>query len=77
MSNYNTVHEKGKVGTGQRSGAWELYDLEADCAERSDLSKVDPRRLRAMIERHRDWQTRVGATDWEAILQAGGFHQGG
>ena len=49
MSNYNTVHEKGKVGTGQRSGAWELYDLEADCAERSDLSKVDPRRLRAKL----------------------------
>jgi arylsulfatase len=78
VSYYNTIHEEGlKVGTGQRSGVWELYDLEADRAELTDLSKAESRRMRTMIERHSDWQRRVGVTDWETILRAGGFHNGG
>ena len=78
VSYYNEVHEEmNRVGTGRRTGPWELYDLEADRTELNNLAREQPRRLRVMIDRYRAWERRVGVTDWEEILKAGGFYDGG
>jgi arylsulfatase len=54
-----------------------LYDLEADRTELNNLAREEPRRLRAMIDRYHAWERRVGVTDWEEILKAGGFYDDG
>ncbi|MCU0246307.1 MAG: arylsulfatase [Bryobacter sp.] len=78
VSYYNEIHEEmNKVGTGPRTGTWELYDLETDRTELDNLAARQPRRLRAMIEQHRAWERRIGVIAWEEILKAGGFHEGG
>ena len=40
---------------------WELYDLDADRPEATDLAKEHPERLRAMAALWRSWSKRVGA----------------
>jgi arylsulfatase len=78
VSYYNEIHEEmSKAGTGPRTGAWELYDLETDRTELSNLARKESRRLRAMVERHRAWEKRIGVINWEEILKAGGFHESG
>lgn len=75
---YNEIHEEmSKVGTGPRTGAWELYDLDSDRTERNDLAREESRRLRAMAGRHRAWEKRIGVINWEEILKAGGYHESG
>lgn len=75
---YNEIHEQmNRVGTGRRTGAWELYDLETDRTELNNLAGKEPRRLRSMVEQYRAWEKRVGVTDWEVILKAGGFYDEG
>jgi len=78
VSYYNEIHEEmAQVGTGPRTGPWELYDLAAERAELNNVATQQPKRLQSMIARHRAWESRAGVTDWEEILKAGGFHQGG
>jgi arylsulfatase A-like enzyme len=40
-------------------GAPELYDLQADPAETTDLASKDPNRVQAMLTSLRDWQRSV------------------
>ncbi len=78
VSYYNEIHEEmGKVGTGRRTGAWELYDLEADRTEMDDLAPTHARLVRSMIRAHRAWELRVGVVDWEEVMKAGGFYDAG
>jgi arylsulfatase len=77
VSYYNEIHEEiNKVGTGRRSGAWELYNLDKDRTELNNVAAKEPERLRAMIDSYRKWERRVGVIDWEEILKAGGFYEG-
>jgi len=48
----------------KHSGGWELYDMETDRTELSDLSKGEPERAKAMIAQWDAWATRVGVEPW-------------
>ena len=44
-----------------RSGKWQLFDIEADGTETTDLSKREPQRLARLARQFESWQKRVGA----------------
>ena len=78
VSYYNDIHEEmGRVGTGRRTGQWELYNLESDRTELLDLSAVYPDKAEEVSRKWEAWATRVGAMDWEELLRLGGYDRAG
>jgi arylsulfatase len=78
VSYYNEIHEEmRRVGTGRRTGRWELYDLEIDRTEQSDLARENPDKVQELSAKFRIWANRVGARDWQALLRIGGFDDNG
>ena len=57
----------GPVGTGRRTGPWELYDMDADRVELHDLSAAHPQLRDKLIEEYGRFSERTGVSDWEAI----------
>lgn len=55
------------VGTGHRTGPWELYDLEADRVELRDLAAAHPQLRDKLIEEYGRFSERTGVSDWEEI----------
>jgi arylsulfatase A-like enzyme len=66
-------NQGGTPASAVRAGRWklveffeddhvELYDLEADVGETTDLSRERPDRTRALHDRLREWRRSVGAT---------------
>jgi arylsulfatase len=45
-------------------GPWELYDMEADRTELTDLAEREPERLAAMAENWTEWAKRTRALPW-------------
>jgi len=45
-------------------GGWELYDMEADRTELSDLSATEPDRAQSMVRQWEAWAKRVGVEPW-------------
>jgi len=45
-------------------GAWELYDMEADRTEQSDLAAAQPERVQAMAEQWLVWAKRSDVIPW-------------
>jgi arylsulfatase len=43
---------------------WELYDLQSDRAESSDLAAAQPERVAELRQRYADWTARVGVLPW-------------
>lgn len=50
-------------------GPWELFDMEADRTEMSDLAAQDPERVRDMAARYEEWAKRCGVIPREKILE--------
>jgi arylsulfatase A-like enzyme len=74
VSFYNEVEEDPVTfGLGARTGAWELYDMEKDRSECSDLARAHPERVRAMERQYEQWARRCGVVPWEEILRDGGW----
>jgi arylsulfatase A-like enzyme len=74
VSYFNEIHEEmNRVGTGRRTGAWELYDLESDRTETRNLAQIEPDRTRQMVARYDEWAARTGVRDWEALISEAGF----
>ena len=48
----------------QQPTRWELYDMESDRTELSDLSQKYPDRKQAMIRQWQAWADRVGVQPW-------------
>jgi arylsulfatase len=46
---------------------WELYDLEADRTETTDLASKHPKRVREMAELYRRWARRCGVLPWAEL----------
>ena len=57
----------GPVGTGTRTGPWELYDLEADRVELHDLAAAHPQLRDKLIEEYGRFAERTGVSDWDEI----------
>jgi len=49
--------------------AWELYDMDADRTELTDLAHVYPDRVRAMADQYEAWAARCGVIPREKILE--------
>lgn len=76
VSVYNNIHEEmNRVGTGRRTGHWELYDLANDRTELRNLAAANPDRVQAMAARYQQWASELGVRDWESLLRLGGYHQ--
>ncbi len=76
VSYYNDVHEDMQgVGTGPRTGPWELYNLADDRTELTNLATKQPERLQEMLNRYQAWEQRLNILDWEDALRRGGYHQ--
>ena len=74
MSYYNEVEEDPVTfGLGARTGPWELYNMESDRSECSDLARANPERVRALERQYEQWARRCGVLTWEEILRAGGW----
>lgn len=50
-------------------GPWELFDMEADRTEMSDLAAQNPERVRDMAARYEEWAKRCGVIPREKILE--------
>lgn len=46
---------------------WELYDIEADRTELTDLSAESPEVVKELSAKWRQWADRVGVVDWEQL----------
>ncbi len=49
------------------SRPWELYDLDADRTELSDLARKFPETVAAMDKRYLEWARKVGVEDFDEI----------
>jgi arylsulfatase A-like enzyme len=56
-------------------GPWELYDMESDRTEMHDLSRSEPDRLNAMIQKWESWAKGVGVSFPEPINYYKTFNQ--
>lgn len=48
-----------KLVAAEKNGDWELYQINVDGTELNDLADENPDRVRAMEQRHADWQKRT------------------
>lgn len=48
--------------------AWELYDMDTDRAEKTDLAKRHPDVVRELFAQWDAWRHRVGVVPWETVL---------
>jgi arylsulfatase A-like enzyme len=48
----------------KHGGGWELYDIDGDRMESTDLSSREPERLRALALQWESWAKRVGVEPW-------------
>jgi arylsulfatase len=70
VSYYSEAHgyaTQWSVGTGCRQGDWELYDIENDPAELSDLIETERPRAAEMMRQYDSYAERTGVVDWEEI----------
>jgi arylsulfatase A-like enzyme len=51
------------------NGAWELYDLEADRTELTDLAAKLPRKVRELAAQYEAWARRVGVVPWGQLAR--------
>ncbi|MCA9155844.1 MAG: DUF4976 domain-containing protein, partial [Planctomycetales bacterium] len=49
-----------KAIRGRQAERWELYDLESDGTETTDLASKHPEIVERLAERFSEWQRRVG-----------------
>ena len=53
-------------------GAWELYDMQADRTEPSDLASGEAARVARMSADYAQWADRCGVVDWETLRRGHG-----
>jgi len=73
VAHYNGNLGDEDVALGERTGRWELYDLERDSTELRNLADQHPDLVTDLAAQHAAWEKRVGARDWESLLKMGGL----
>jgi arylsulfatase len=66
LRSYDAKTKRGP-GSGQRTGAWELYDLDTDPNETRDLAAQHPERVADLAKQHAAWAKRIGVIPREDI----------
>jgi arylsulfatase len=66
LRSYDAKTKRGPGG-GQRTGAWELYDLDTDPNETRDLAAQHPERVADLASQHAAWAKRIGVIPREHI----------
>lgn len=66
VSYYNESHQY-RVGSGKRTGEWELYDMEADRTELHNLANQYPEKVKELSSKYVEWANSIGIIDWEEI----------
>lgn len=66
LRSYDARTKRGP-GSGERTGKWELYDLDADPNETRDLAAREPDKVAELAAHHRAWSQRVGVIPRETI----------
>ncbi len=66
VSYYNESHQF-KIGKGERTGKWELYDLEADRTEMHNLAGKHPEKAAELQNLFEKWSKKVGVVPWETL----------
>ena len=51
----------------QHKGAWELYDLEADRTELTNLAGKQPDKVKELTALYEQWAKKVGVVPWEEL----------
>lgn len=72
VRSYNDIRDddattRRSPGSGPRTGAWELYDLDSDPNETRDLAALLPEKVAALSALHASWSRRVGVIPREQI----------
>jgi len=55
---------------GDWNRGWELYDVEADRTEQTDLARRHPEKVRAMSASYSEWVKRCGVEPWSGNHQS-------
>src|SRR5262249_17531370 len=67
-------HRGVRVGkwklVARHKGAWELYDLEADRTELTDLAAKQPDRVKEMAAKYEAWAKRANVLPWDQVQAA-------
>jgi arylsulfatase A-like enzyme len=66
VSYYNESHQY-RVGSGKRTGEWELYDMEADRTELHNLANQYPEKVKELSSKYVEWAKSIGIIDWDEI----------
>jgi arylsulfatase len=66
IRDYNAKTKRGP-GSGERTGQWELYDLDTDPNETHDLAPEHPDKVETLSRQHRGWAARIGVIPREVI----------
>ena len=67
LVSYYTAARQYKLSRGERTGSWELYDLEADRNELHNLADQQPEQVTELITEFERWSARVGVVPWEEL----------
>ncbi len=51
----------------RHTGPWELYQMDEDRTELSDLARGEPTRIAALSRDYQTWADSVGVRDWSAL----------
>ncbi len=65
LVSYYSENRQQKVSKGERTGKWELYDLENDRSELNNLADDHPKIVNQLKSLYETWSDRVGVVPWE------------
>jgi arylsulfatase len=69
LVSFYSENRQQKVSRGERTGKWELYDLESDRSELNDLAEVHPEIVNRLKSLYEIWSDRVGVVPWEQLKE--------
>lgn len=69
LTSYYTEPRQRRVSKGDRTGEWELFNLEADRIELYNLAEQNPEKVAELVEIFDKWSERMEVISWEEIQE--------
>ncbi len=67
LVSYYTENRQFSVGSGKRTGEWEMYDIDEDRTELNNIAETHSDKVRELSGLYEQWKARVNVTDWGDI----------